>query len=96
MEESPQTAELPLAATGVTGALFLALIIALVILGRRSRVLKKKLGYPKGQRVRLLALLFLEPPLELLIIFALLWAELTNKGTSIGLSFFMHFVVQRL
>ena len=35
MEESPQTAELPLVATSVIGALLVAIIIAIVILARR-------------------------------------------------------------
>ena len=86
MEESPQTAELPLVATGVIGALLVVIIIAIVILARRSRALKKKIGYPKGKQVRLLALLFLEPPLEFLIIFALLWAELTTDFVHVAVA----------
>lgn len=70
----------------ISGGLAIIIIIAMVILGRRSRRLKKKLAYPKGQRVRLLALEFLEPPLEIALIGFLIWEELTTDVTHVAVA----------
>ena len=78
MGDSGQGDVLPLAAAGVGSTIFIVLLVALVVLGRRSKKLRIQLGYPKGRRVRLIALLFLEPLLELLIVGVLLWQEITT------------------
>ena len=62
------------------------ILIRMIVLGRRSRKLKKELGYPKGQRVRLWTLEFLEPPLELAILGVLLVHELTTDWQHVAVA----------
>ena len=71
------------AARGIANLIVFGIILVLIFFGIRARRLRKQLGYPKGTRLRLLAMEWLEPPLELALIGILLWEELTTDVTHV-------------
>ena len=71
------------AATNLASLIVFGIVLGLIFLGIRSRRLRQQLGYPKGTRLRLLAMEWLEPPLELALIGILLWEELTTDVTHV-------------
>ncbi len=63
----------------VTLGIFAFGVISLLLYGR-SRSVQKKVALEKGQRVRLMALEWMEPMLEILIVLGLLWADLSDNA----------------
>jgi hypothetical protein len=69
------------AAHSIANLIVFGIILGMIFFGVRSVRLRKQLGYPKGTRLRLLAMELLEPPLELALIGIFLWEELTTDNT---------------
>lgn len=69
--------------TAIAGLVVLGILVVMLVMSVRALKLRKQLGYSRRQRLRPLALEWLEPPLELALIGGLLWDELTTDLTHV-------------